>query len=87
MNPNPGNLCYSFTQSLFGSGNSNALAFAVPTTSASGEFDLYVAVDGLNANGGTFTISEVATPEPTSFLLFGSGLVSLTGMVRRRLTR
>ena len=86
QNPNPGNLCYSFTESLFAGSGSNFLNFVVPPT-ASGEVDLYIAIDGLNPNGGTFTISQVATPEPSSFLLLGSGLVGIAGMVRRRIAR
>jgi hypothetical protein len=52
----------------------------------------YVASDVILASGKTGNIesneySVVATPEPTSLLLFGSGFLGVVGVVRRKLFR
>jgi hypothetical protein len=41
------------------------------------------------AGGESFTInsSPTTTPEPSSILLFGSGILGLAGVLRRKLTR
>lgn len=39
------------------------------------------------ADGGSFTLSGTATPEPGSIMLFGSGVLGLAGVLRRKMTR
>src|ERR1019366_1583370 len=46
--------------------------------------------DGVIFGGESFTISSLppaTTPEPSSILLFGSGILGLAGILRRRLNR
>jgi len=38
-------------------------------------------------DGGTFTLSGTSTPEPGSIMLFGTGMLGLAGVLRRKLTR
>ena len=86
-NPNPGNYCYSFSQDLTASSGSNFADLSLPYNTPGNEVDIYLAVQDLNPNGGTFTISQDAiniAPEPSSFVLFGSGLIGIAGMLRRR---
>jgi hypothetical protein len=45
---------------------------------------------GCGAGGESFTIStgpNPSTPEPSSIMLFGSGILGLAGVLRRKLTR
>jgi hypothetical protein len=43
---------------------------------------------GCGAAGESFTItSGGSTPEPSSIMLFGSGILGLAGVLRRKLTR
>ena len=41
----------------------------------------------LNSNGAASTATFSSTPEPSSMLLLGSGMVGIAGFVRRKLTR
>jgi PEP-CTERM motif len=88
-NPNPGSYCYSFSQDLTATSGSNFADVSLPYSSGGGnEVDIYLALQDLNPNGGTFTISQDAVniaPEPSSFVLFGSGLIGIAGMLRRRM--
>ncbi|WP_353063696.1 PEP-CTERM sorting domain-containing protein [Tunturibacter psychrotolerans] len=87
-NPNTGNYCYSFDQDLTGSSGSNFANVSLPyKTAGLDEVDIYLAVQDLNPNGGTFTITQDAVniaPEPSSFILLGSGFVGVAGLMRRR---
>lgn len=54
------------------------------TTAGNYNFDLlYAEVNGAPA---TLNFPAAATPEPSSFILLGSGLLSAAGLVRRRLS-
>lgn len=53
------------------------------TTAGTYNFDLLYAE--VNGAPGILNFPAAATPEPSSFILLGSGLVSAAGLVRRRL--
>jgi PEP-CTERM motif len=65
--------------------------FHVSTDTGLVPFEIeYAEVDGppavLEASGGSFgTFSITPTPEPSSFVLLGSGLLAAAGMIRRRM--
>jgi hypothetical protein len=65
-----------------------ALAATAPNSAFSG-LVLYTAIPGTQSWGGTAQeyIGYTAVPEPGSLALFGTGLLSLAGMVRRKLKK
>jgi PEP-CTERM motif len=66
--------------------------FHVSTDTGLVPFEIeYAEVDGapaiLQASGGSFgTFGITPTPEPSSFVLLGSGLLAAAGMIRRRMS-
>jgi hypothetical protein len=65
---------------------------STPTFLASGYSGLVTSVDVLSPRGDffvmdnvTYGVSTSATPEPSTFLLFGTGLLGSLGMLRRKL--
>jgi hypothetical protein len=81
---------------LTGDGSGTAQTFVVPT----GATELYLGIsDALNYSGapgayfdnfGTFDVvatdaPDPSAPEPSSFLLFGTGILGMAGMLRRKL--
>jgi hypothetical protein len=63
-----------------------ALAATAPSTAYNG-LVLYTPIPGTQSCGGTAQeyIGYSPVPEPASLTLFGTGLISLAGMVRRKL--
>lgn len=88
LNTNPGNYCYTLDQYISDS-NSTSMDISIPPGTPGSEVDVYVAVEGLNANGGSFTINQDAVslaPEPSSFVLLGTVLLGGLGTMRRRMS-
>ncbi len=76
-NPNTGSSYTEYSYSVTGTG-SDTIQFAFRDDPG------YMALDNVSVSqsGGTGT-----TPEPSSFILMGSGILALGGMVRRKLNR
>jgi hypothetical protein len=73
-NPNTGGVWQEFSFAVVGTG-SDTIEFSFRDDPA------YIALDNVSVSPGGST-----TPEPGSLLLFGSGIVGLAGMLRRKLS-
>lgn len=82
-------LCYTFSNDLTATSGRNSLFLPqLPYNSPfTNEIDVYVAINGLDPNGGTFSITQSAgiAPEPSSFVLLGTGIIGMAGVARRKL--
>ena len=67
---------------IYGNGSYN-LSIVLAQTAAPGAGSEWFSV--LNASGGASTAFFSTTPEPSSILLLGSGLIGIAGVVRRKL--
>jgi len=78
----------SFTLSLSPNGSGGALLFAVHDMTAGAHI---TSVDIVDTAGDDFAIAQLrsgevtSTPEPGSILLFGSGILGLAGVLRRKM--
>jgi hypothetical protein len=81
----------SFTLTLMPNGSAGALLFAVQDTTAGAHI---TSVDITDEAGDDFAIAQLrtgevggggTTPEPSSILLFGSGVLGLAGLLRRKM--
>ena len=76
-------------------GSSSTEAWDIPNGGRGGPATCNFRQSGTNfgscgLGGESFTLSSVGggtTPEPSSILLFGSGILGLAGVLRRKLTR
>lgn len=73
VDPNTGGTWTQFSFSVTGTG-SDTITFSAQDDPA------YIALDNVQLSGST------GTPEPGSLLLFGSGIVGLAGVIRRKLS-
>jgi hypothetical protein len=71
--PNTGGVWQQFSFTVIGTG-SDTIEFSFRDDPA------YIALDNVSVSAGS------STPEPGSLLLFGSGIVGLAGMLRRKLS-
>jgi len=69
---------------IYGYGSYN-LSIVLAQTAPSGDGSEWFSV--LNSNGAASTATFSPTPEPSNILLLGSGLLSIAGIARRKLTR
>ncbi len=81
----------SFTLSLMPNGSAGALLYAVTDTTAGAHI---TSVDITDTAGDDFSIAQLrsgnitgtgTTPEPSSIMLFGSGILGLAGLLRRKM--
>ena len=91
---------YTLTGAQFGTFYANGSQFAVSDGSGTGSFEVTAGQEfGFDVGGsspdnpghGVATITNfsapLATPEPSGFLLLGSGVIAISGAVRRRFAK
>ena len=73
-------------QQVISSGTPTAAEVSTFTISTAGVYNFDLLYAEVNGAPATLDFPAATTPEPSSFILLGSGLVSAAGLIRRRLS-